>query len=288
MYDFHADRNRYFLMQYFVANDSVIPFIEKHKEIKPGMQVLDIGCGECGVLKAFLERGCTGTGIDTDGARFKEARSQLGIYIRNQKLQLFNDDIYEADRQMFTGRYDVIILKDVIEHIHQQERLLSLLKTFLAEGGMIFFAFPPWQMPFGGHQQVCRSKWLSRMPYIHLLPLKWYRSLLQKLNEPVDDLLDIRETRLSIERFQKMLRRQDYSVCSRKLYLLNPIYRYKFRLPPLQQPFFLSRLPGLRNLVTTCAYYLVTANDTGTMPIEICTIAIRHRNTSPGTTANND
>jgi 2-polyprenyl-3-methyl-5-hydroxy-6-metoxy-1,4-benzoquinol methylase len=62
------------------------------------------------------------------------------------------------------------LLKDVIEHIHDQPKLIAWMKSYLAPNGTIFFGFPPWQMPFGGHQQLCRNKVLAKLPYYHLLP----------------------------------------------------------------------------------------------------------------------
>jgi cyclopropane fatty-acyl-phospholipid synthase-like methyltransferase len=256
MYDFHADRNRYFLMQYHVAQDALIPFIEQHKKITPNLQVLDIGCGECGVLKAFLERGCTATGIELDTARLKDARLHLSLYTKQQKLELLSCDIYDVDTTLLQNRFDIIILKDVIEHIHDQSKLLGTLRSFLTEGGMIFFAFPPWQMPFGGHQQMC-SSWISKLPYIHLLPREWYKWLLQQKNEPVEALMEVRDTRLSIDRFDMLLHHWQYTTVQKQLYLFNPIYRYKFGFPPLQQNRWLARIPVLRNYISTCAYYLV-------------------------------
>ena len=50
MYDFHTDKKRYFQIQLENAEEYVIPFIEKTFVIKKGARVLEIGCGEGGVL----------------------------------------------------------------------------------------------------------------------------------------------------------------------------------------------------------------------------------------------
>lgn len=62
MFDFHLDRKRYFDIQRDNASEYVIPFIEERFEIKAGMRVLEIGCGEGGVMKAFIDRGCVAVG----------------------------------------------------------------------------------------------------------------------------------------------------------------------------------------------------------------------------------
>ena len=60
MFEFHADRKRYFDIQVLNAEKYVIPFIEEKFPIAGGMRVLEIGCGEGGVLKAFINIGCVG------------------------------------------------------------------------------------------------------------------------------------------------------------------------------------------------------------------------------------
>ena len=156
------------------------------------------------------------------------------------------------------GKVDIIILKDVIEHIHDQEKLLKELHQFLNPKGVIYFGFPPWQMPFGGHQQMCKSKFLSRFPYVHLLPFGVYEWLLKKFDENSDGLVEIKETGISIERFERIVKRTNYKTIHNIHYFINPIYTYKFGLKPLKQFFLFRYIPYVRNYITTCVYYLIT------------------------------
>ena len=77
MFEFHADRKRYFDIQVMNAEKYVIPFIEEKFPLKPGMRVLEIGCGEGGVLKAFINRGCEGVGVELDAPRMDHPREYL-------------------------------------------------------------------------------------------------------------------------------------------------------------------------------------------------------------------
>jgi SAM-dependent methyltransferase len=259
MFEFHADRKRYFDIQVLNAQRHVLPFISKAFTVRKGMRVLEIGCGEGGVLKAFIGKGCTCVGVDTDGARVENAKAWLAEDIREGKARFLVKDIYEVDIPQDTGgAFNIIILKDVIEHIHDQPRLMAWMKSMLVPGGIIFFGFPPWQMPFGGHQQMCSNKWLSKLPYYHLLPSRIYRSILQKFNEPVDDLMEIRKTGLSIEYFESMVRQKEYTIVHKLHYLVNPIYEWKFGIKPLRQLPVIRDIPFLRNYITTCVYYMIT------------------------------
>lgn len=221
------------------------------------MRVLEIGCGEGGVLKAFVNNGCEGVGVELDEPRIENAKLFMPEEIKSGKIRFITKDIYQVDVEKdFAGLFDIIVLKDVIEHIHDQPRLIGWMKKFLNPGGIIFFGFPPWYMPFGGHQQMCQST-LAKLPYIHLLPGRMYRWLLKKKKEPVEALMEIRETGISIERFEKICKREGYRLLHKRHYLLNPIYQWKFGWKPKRQSILISSIPFIRNFFTTCVYYII-------------------------------
>jgi SAM-dependent methyltransferase len=258
LFEFHADKKKYFEIQVLNAAGYVIPFIEEKFSLKPGMRVLEIGCGEGGVLKAFIDKGCEGTGIEFDAGRIESAREFMPGEIASGQLRFVVKDIYQADIEKdFNGAFDVIVLKDVIEHIHDQARLISWMKSFLKPGGVIFFGFPPWYMPFGGHQQILKSK-MSKWPYVHLLPRRWYQSMLKKRNENIEEMMEIRDTGISIERFEKICKQSGYDILHKRHYLVNPIYQWKFGWKPRRQGMIIKAIPFIRNFFTTCVYYLVT------------------------------
>jgi len=258
MFEFHTDKKRYFEIQLENAEEYVIPFIEKKVELKQGNRVLEIGCGEGGVLAAFIKRDCIGVGVELHESRLQLAHELLKNEIEEKKIRFIAKDIYKVTEQESGGRFDLIIMKDVIEHIHDQKKLLQRLHDLLLPQGAIFFGFPPWQMPFGGHQQMCKSKLLSKFPYYHLLPKKLYKWVLMKFNEPAEDLLEIKDTGISIERFEKIVKQTNYRVINKTHYLINPIYKYKFGWKARKQLPILKSIPYIRDYFTTCVYYLIT------------------------------
>ncbi|MGC4104190.1 class I SAM-dependent methyltransferase [Ferruginibacter sp.] len=259
MFEFHGDRKRYFEIQVENTNKYVIPFIEQYKPLQPGYRVMEIGCGEAGVLKAFIDRGCTGVGVELDESRLVNAREWMREEMAANKIFFLSKDIYKVNvEEELKGKFDIIILKDVIEHIHDQPKLISWMKSFLNEGGVIFFGFPPWQMPFGGHQQILRSRFLSKLPYYHLLPFGLYELMLKMAKENVPEMTEIKETRISIERFEKIVGQTGYKVVNKTHYLINPIYEYKFGWKPKVQNKLVSKIRYIRNYFTTCVYYLIT------------------------------
>ncbi len=257
MFEFHTDKRRYFDMQTENADQYVIPFIEKVKKIEKGTTVLEIGCGEAGVLRAFINKGCITVGVELEEIRLVDSRVWMKEEIASGALKLIASNIYDI-KEDFRNQFDIIILKDVIEHIHDQEKLIAWMKDFLKPEGLIFFGFPPWYMPWGGHQQMCRTKWLAKMPYVHLLPTPIYGWLLKKNKEGVEHLLEIKETGISIERFERICKRTGYDFVAKNHYLINPIYQYKFGWKPRLQFGIIKAIPFFRNFFTTCVYYCIT------------------------------
>ncbi len=258
MFEFHTNRDAYHQLLHNNAVEQILPFILKEMMIGPQSRVLEIGSGDGGNLSAFLTLGCTAVGVELDPNLVDFTKKKLESYIRQGKLTMLSKDIYDVDIEKdLGGKFDLVILKDVIEHIHDQPKLFRRMKEMLNERGAIFFGFPPWQMPYGGHQQICRGKLTSKMPWYHLLPRGLYRSILEKNQEPVEVLMEIRDTGISIEKFEKIAGDTGYKIMKRQLWLVNPVYEHKFGYRARRQlPVFRS-IPWLRNFFTTCAYYLL-------------------------------
>ena len=264
-YYFHKDRELYFQHQTLTTRNYILPFIERNYKIEKGMKVLEIGCGEGGVLKAFTDLGCSCTGVELNDEKYNMAAHMLSAEIAKGQVKLIHKNIYDPEfKRHFEKQFDLIILKDVIEHIPDQQKLLGYLHTFLRKNGVVFFAFPPWQMPFGGHQQMCES-FLKKTPWFHLLPMWLYKYVLKTMHEPkiiIDGLIANKKTGISIERFERILRKTGYRTLEKVYYLFNPIYKYKFNISPREQIRFVSRLIYIRNFLTTAMYYLIQYPDT--------------------------
>lgn len=260
-FEFHKNKEKYFNWQYLNSKGAILPFIESITPVKDGMKVLEIGSAEAGVLKAFIEKGCICTGIELAENRVELAKHFMAKEMEDGKVQFISRDIYDIDVENdLEYKYDLIILKDVIEHIHDQEKIIKRLRDYLNPGGMIFFGFPPWYMPFGGHQQVAVNKFLSKLPYYHLLPAPIYKSILKGFGEKpvkVDNLMEIKETGISIETFEKYVKRADFKVIGKLHYLINPIYEFKFGLKRRKQTPLISSIPFVRNFFTTTVFYLI-------------------------------
>jgi SAM-dependent methyltransferase len=261
MYEFHGDKKRYFDMTFEVTKGHIIPFLAKEMDLQKPLDVLEIGCGEAGVLKAFTDDGHKAYGIELEESRLEFARQFMAEELSAGKVAFLNKDIYDVDVSVDIGhQFDLVILKDVIEHIPNQENFIPQLHKFLKPGGMVFYAFPPWYMPYGGHQQVLPGKLASKMPWYHLLPgptYSWALKLFGVNASGIKTMHEIKSTGISIERFLKINKVNAFQSVASEFYLFNPIYQYKFGLKPRKQAKWVAATPFLRNFVTMGVYFLM-------------------------------
>jgi SAM-dependent methyltransferase len=245
------DREQYFNEQSYTTEKFVIPYISDIIQITSDLKVAEIGCGDGGNLKPFLDKGCTVVGIDLSDWKISQAVKLFENHPLKANLTLITKDIYEIQDDI-NYKFDLIILRDTLEHIPNQGLFLEHLKLFLKPNGKVFIAFAPWRMPFGGHQQMCQSKFLSNLPYFHILPVVLYRFILKLFGESqglIDGLMEVRGTRISIQTYQQIVFQRDYKIEKQTYFLINPNYEIKFNLKP-------RKLPGVLNVLYLKDYFI--------------------------------
>jgi len=259
MQERHRNREKYFKEQEITAKKYILPFIEEFIDVNEKTSVLEIGCGEGGNLKPFCDIGCKRiVGVDISEGKIKNANKFFSNHPNKRNIKFLHSDIYDVND---LGLFDIIITKDVLEHIHGQEYFMQIVKNFLKPEGKFFLGFPSWYNPFGGHQQMCESKFLSILPYFHILPTPIYRFVLKTFGESeskIKGLLEVKETGITIEKFEKILIETEYKIDKKRFYFINPNYEIKFGLKPKKQLKLISAIPYLRNFLTTTNYYVVS------------------------------
>lgn len=256
MQERHNDRERYFNELAATAEKYYLPYIAEACQLRSDLQVLEIGCGDGGNLLPFARLGCKVLGVDLAACRIDDARR----FFENNGAE---GEFIAADIFTLThleARFDLIICHDVLEHIGEKQEFLHRLRRYLAPGGTVFMSFPAWQMPFGGHQQICHNRFLSHLPFFHLLPRPLYRGVLRAFGEPpacISELLSIKSTATTIELFERVARRAGFKIFNRRFYFINPHYEAKFGLRPRRLTAAISGLPVVRNFFTTSCFYLL-------------------------------
>ncbi len=248
-------------MQYRLAVHTLIPWLQHYHLWKPGAAVCEIGCAEGGVLAAFVERGTSyALGTDIQGALLTDISDpvwkSLGLNIDFSHHDVIYEDVPEAWQE----RFDVVLLRDVIEHLDDAQIALRNIQRLLKPGGVVVVTFPPYTSPFGGHQQLLGTK-LGSIPFVHLLPWTVFSSMI-KQGEPVnqEELVRLHQIRLSATDVRRAAADAQLRVVDERLFALRPVFRWKYQLPiPSLEVTALRSLPGVRALAMEAAFILQRA-----------------------------
>lgn len=194
-----------------------------HHFVKPfakGKRVLDIGCGEGGVLAPFESEGYDCTGLEYSPNRIQFAEEKNASHI---KFIEGNIEEYSSDE-----KFDVILILDVIEHLNNKLHALKNIRQMLASDGILVVSFPPFRSAFGGHQQVMNS-FLKYIPYFHLFPEAIYKWILEKVEHKNIELhLHNHRTGITIRQFEKMISQVGFSIIKKSFYFVRPRQAFRF------------------------------------------------------------
>jgi SAM-dependent methyltransferase len=95
--------------------------------------VLDMGCAEGRLLKAFLRYGCLCYGVEHPD--FPEER-----FLNPDQITYLKGDA--ALQKLPLNRFDLIFLWHVLEHVQEPMALMSRLRALLSEDGLLVMAVP--------------------------------------------------------------------------------------------------------------------------------------------------
>ena len=98
-----------------------------------GNRLLEVGCAY-GTLLDFLKgRGWNARGVEISPVSSRIAREELGLDVRTGQLE---DAAFPADS------FDVVLLLDVLEHLHRPFETLAEIRRILAPGGTLVVQCP--------------------------------------------------------------------------------------------------------------------------------------------------
>jgi SAM-dependent methyltransferase len=109
-----------------------------------GRRIAELGCGSGGMLEALARFG-TAVGVETDPALRKHARAR-GLDVRPGSLP---DDV-----PLEAGRWDVVCLLDVLEHITDDAGALRACRRLLAPGGRLMVTVPAYAWLWSRHDEL--------------------------------------------------------------------------------------------------------------------------------------
>ncbi len=103
-----------------------------------GLRVLDVGCGDAGVLIAFAERGARTAGIELDEKSLERGRLRAAEHGVEVDLRSGVAEALPWD----DGSFDLIILDNVLEHVRDREQTLREIRRVLRPEGLLYMVTP--------------------------------------------------------------------------------------------------------------------------------------------------
>jgi SAM-dependent methyltransferase len=122
-------------------------------DLKPGMKILDLGCGRGELVINCARKGIFATGIDYSASAIELAQKALQMYPEEirEKVRLM-----QLDSKTVTfpsGSFDCIFLLDFAEHLYPEElsQALSNALYYLKKGGRLIIHTAPNRLFFYGY-----------------------------------------------------------------------------------------------------------------------------------------
>ena len=254
--DFETWKDYYWTYQQELTHKFLIPYLQREGLNIEGKKILEIGCGDGGVIASMAVPAQKAVGIELKQIDFTGARDDHVLFL--------NGDIFdEALLPKYEDQYDLVVLRDVIEHIPNtlKGRLLEKIKSLMHPNGRLLVTYPPYYSAFGAHQQVYSSSWLTRLPYIHVVTGPFYRRLVKRMerqNQKAIDLADeILIARTSIRSLRKHIRKSPLVVRNSTYFLVRPSHELRYGIKARVSR-ILPYMPILREFLISGVYMILT------------------------------
>ncbi|PID28289.1 MAG: hypothetical protein CSB55_05680 [Candidatus Cloacimonadota bacterium] len=251
MKEFPRRRIKFFEEQYWYSQN----FLQKYLDISDyeNLNILETGSAEGGSIKFFSEQKANCWGVE-----ISKGRSDFSIeYCRDKNINFICGDICKNEIVEKLPEMDIIIIRDVIEHIPDKITALKNMNRLLKKDGKLFLSYPPKYSPYAGHQQNVK-KIIGRLPFIHLLPKFIYRIFLkaaQQTDQRIEGYMDVKRDMISIRKIENYFKRTNYKILKKDYYFIRPCFEKRFGWKP--RKLFLSKIPILKEMFTVGALYVL-------------------------------
>lgn len=118
-------------------------------------RLLDVGCGAGSILKAAADVGWQAEGLEVSASSVE--------FLKNNGFKVFHGQLEEA--AFPDNHFDVITAAEIIEHIHDPQKILNESFRILRPGGLFWGTTPNGQ---GLSSKILGSEWSCVAPPEHL------------------------------------------------------------------------------------------------------------------------
>jgi SAM-dependent methyltransferase len=245
----------YFEYQRRICAEVVIPWLEDRISLD-GFRVGDLGAHHGGMVDALRESGKVASAV---GLELRDDVVASSPFVGDEHFRLEVADLMDLSDDSY--QFDLVLLHDVLEHVHDARRALRRIAPQVRPGGSIFVSFPPYYSGFGGHQHLARgiARWA---PFLHLLPREVFLRVARPADneymtaaDSLEDMVSVRQARLTVRKAERAFDRAGLEVESRELFLIRPEYTVRYGLSA--RPVGLLGAGPLRELTVNGAFYLL-------------------------------
>ena len=233
----------YWTYQYLLAETYYIPRLQSWEIEINKKKILDIGCGDGGFTAAFGDAGGLCTGVEIREFDWKPSEN-VDYIVQN-----------------IGNNYDLIILRDVMEHIPilEKKKFLQSVMKFGKLGASFLITFPPFYSPFGLHQQTLLKSSAKYFPYLSLLSNKILLPMLKIFKEDkkaIKNIVALRESKMTIRAFNRLILEIGLTIQEEEYFFVRPSHeiRYGWKM----RKFTNKPLTGMGELITLGAGYLLS------------------------------
>jgi len=234
---------KHFYEQQIFTKEYLLPYFQKYIPDFHNKKILEVGCAEGGLLEIMHKLSIYSVGLELSAERAAVANE------KNPHLKVVVGDIMDPNLPaILNEKFDLIIMREVIEHIPNKNAAFDNLDKLLNANGYLFISFPPKRSPFAGHQQIGRSI-MKTVPYLHVLPKSFLKVAANLMNEKegyIDEIKLHYSTGCTIKEFERQSAKKFLNPIKKEFYLFRPIYALRFGLPTIKLP----NIPLLREYIS--------------------------------------
>ncbi|NJL60500.1 MAG: class I SAM-dependent methyltransferase [Methylacidiphilales bacterium] len=133
---------------WFVARRQILDRVIRKISLPIDAKILEAGCGTGGNLRMLARYGeVSAMELDETACEFANQRQVTAVRLGSL-----------PDKIPFTGKYDLIVAFDVIEHLDNDLAALSALRSHLKPGGWIILTVPAYQFLWSQHDDINHHK----------------------------------------------------------------------------------------------------------------------------------
>ncbi len=126
-------------LETFITDETMHEHLHRYAialQFAQGKKILDIACGEGYGTNILSTKAIHVTGIDIDSKTIDNAN----IKYKNENLEFKNGDIKKIP--VADNSFDLITCFETIEHVDEQEKILTELKRVLTDNGILIISTP--------------------------------------------------------------------------------------------------------------------------------------------------